>query len=239
MSVTRIAVAGRKGGVGKTTISCGLASLLAHQQKKVLVVDLDPQSNVAFALGSNPSYPGAAELILGRSPELLSINPYLDILPGGELDNPKVRMAHPEDLADAIASYSHDVFIFDCPPGIEHFERLALVAADAALIVANAHPLAIMGAGRVINELRQYQEKGRKVAQKYAIVQSLIDKRRSLDKNLESVLKDLYPNLTTFCVHQDTELANTTANQQLLMEYAPNTRGAKDLSTIAQWCLNV
>ena len=48
----RIAIAARKGGVGKTSIACGLASVFAAQQKSVLVVDLDPQSNAAYALGA-------------------------------------------------------------------------------------------------------------------------------------------------------------------------------------------
>jgi chromosome partitioning protein len=196
MSVTRIAVAGRKGGVGKTTISCGIASVFAQQKKRVLVIDLDPQSNVAFALGADPTALGSTELILGRSPEMISVDSYLDILPGGvELAHPGVQMAHPEDLADAIASIDRDVIIFDCPPGNEHLERLALVAADVVLVVANAHPLAIMGAGRVINELKSYQQKRRKAAARWAIVQSQIDKRRKLDKNLEGVLADLYSDI--------------------------------------------
>ena len=234
-----IAVAGRKGGVGKTTISCGLASVFAALNKRVLIIDLDPQSNVAFALAADPTAPGAADLILGNAPELISIEPNFDILPGGvELANQGVQMAHPEDLADAIEAYDHEVIIFDCPPGNEHLERMALVAATVVLVVANAHPLAIMGAGRVIGELELYQEKGRRAAHRWAIVQSLIDKRRKLDKNLEAVLQDIYPNVSRLCVHQDTELANTTANQQLLMNYAPQSRGAKDLSIIAKWCLN-
>lgn len=239
MPTTVIAVAGRKGGVGKTTISCGLASVFAAKEKRVLVIDLDPQSNVAFALNSEPTAPGTADLILGRSPALTRIEPHLDILPGGpELANQGVQMAHPEELSDAIAAYEHEVIIFDCPPGNEHLERLALVAAATVLVVTNAHPLAILGASRVVNELQLYQEKGRKAARRWAIVQSSLDKRRKLDKNLKQVLGDLYPKTPHLCVHQDIELANTTANQELLMNYAPESRGAADLSSIATWCLN-
>ena len=232
----RIAVAGRKGGVGKTTISCGLASVFAAQKKRVLVVDLDPQSNAAFALGGDPTQPGTAELLMGKHLSPLTINGYLDVLPGGpELGSQAVQSTHAEDLADAVADLPYDVLIFDCPPGNEHLERLALFAAQSVLIVANAHPLAIMGAGRVHSELTASQKKGRKSAGRWAIVQSLIDKRRRLDKNLEMVLRDLYPGIEHLIVHQDTEMANATANQTPIMEYAPNCRGAKDLQAIANW----
>lgn len=50
MAQTRIAVAARKGGVGKTSIACGLGSVMASQGKQVLVIDLDPQSNAAYYL---------------------------------------------------------------------------------------------------------------------------------------------------------------------------------------------
>jgi cellulose biosynthesis protein BcsQ len=59
MTQQRIAIAARKGGVGKTTIACGLASVMANQGKQVLVIDLDPQSNAAYVLGTNPTAPGA------------------------------------------------------------------------------------------------------------------------------------------------------------------------------------
>ncbi len=132
MSITCIAVAGRKGGVGKTTVSCGLASVFSNQKKRVLVMDLDPQSNVAFALGADPTAPGTAEVLMGQNPKPLSINSYLDVLPGGaELSNQTVQMTHPEELADAIANFSYELVICDCPPGNEHLERLALVAASS------------------------------------------------------------------------------------------------------------
>lgn len=236
ISPHRIAVAGRKGGVGKTTISCGISSVYAYQKQRVLVIDLDPQSNVAFALGADPTKPGTAELLMGKKPSPLVINDYLEVLPGGaELGSQAIQSAHAEDLADAVRDLPYDVLVFDCPPGNEHLERLALFAAQSVLIVANAHPMAIMGAGRVHSELSASKRKGRNSAERWSIVQSLIDKRRKLDKNLEEVLKDLYPDIEHLIVHQDTEMANATANQTPIMEYAPNCRGAKDLLDIAKW----
>ena len=235
----RIAVAGRKGGVGKTTVACGLASVFAHQKKRVLLIDLDPQSNVAFALGASPTAPGTAELLLGKAPQPLEIMPYLNVLPGGpELGRHDIQGAHPEDLADCIATLDYDVFVFDCPPGNEHLERFAHVAATSALVVADAHPLGIMGAGRVLGELKVNKERGRRSASRWAIVQSRIDNRRKIDKEIDKILAEHFPGDELLIVHQDVELANAAAYQEAIMKYAPSCRGAKELIKIAEWCEN-
>jgi cellulose biosynthesis protein BcsQ len=92
MSSYRIAVAARKGGVGKTTIACGIASVLASKKLRVLVIDLDPQSNAAFILGGDPTQPGTATLLSGQSPRPLAIDDYLAVLPGGpELMNHAIQ----------------------------------------------------------------------------------------------------------------------------------------------------
>jgi chromosome partitioning protein len=99
----RIAVAARKGGVGKTTIACSLASVFSSQHKSVLLIDLDPQSNSAYALGVDPGAPGSAELLMGEDPTPLVANEYLHVYPGGpNLNNQAIQSLHPEDLADII-----------------------------------------------------------------------------------------------------------------------------------------
>jgi chromosome partitioning protein len=55
---------------------------------------------------------------------------------------------------------NYDVMIFDCPPGVEYLERLGIVAANVTLVCTDAHPLAVMGAGRVLSELNLRKQKG-------------------------------------------------------------------------------
>lgn len=235
----RIAVAARKGGVGKTTVACGLASVLADLGHRVLVVDLDPQSNAGYVLGTNPTSPGTAELLSENSPTPLEASPGLYVLPGGpDLMGHNIQALDPEDLADAVAPLDYDVLIFDCPPGVEYLERLALVAADVALVCTDAHPLAVMGAGRVLNELNLRQQKGRKGASRWALVLSKIDLRRSMDQALDKQLATTYPSLKRLIVHQDSALAWAGAERMPLMQYEPSSRGAVDLQVIAKWVLN-
>jgi chromosome partitioning protein len=239
MTQRRIAVAARKGGVGKTTVACGLASAMAHQGKRVLVVDLDPQSNAGYVLGVDPTAPGTAELLSGNTPKPLEAAPNLHVLPGGpDLTDHNIQTLDPEDLADAVAPLNYDVLIFDCPPGVEYLERLGIVAADVALVCTDAHPLAVVGAGRVLNELNLRQQKGRKGAKRWALVLSKIDLRRSMDRAIDEQLAITYPSIKRLTVHQDSALAWAAAERVPLMQSEPNSKGAKDLLAIAEWILN-
>lgn len=234
----RIAVAARKGGVGKTTIACGLASVLSHQGLRVLVIDLDPQSNAAYVLGVDPIAPGTAELLTGGNPSALEAAPTLHVLPGGpELGSQRIQSLHPEELAEAVKSLNYEAVIFDCPPGNEYLERLGLAAATVALVITNAHPLAAMGASRVLEILETYQKKGWRGPGRWALVSSQIDARRSLDKQSIPHLAKRYPYIPQMVVHQDTTLSLAAAEQIPLMNYAPSCRGASELGTIAQWVI--
>jgi len=239
MTQRRIAVAARKGGVGKTTVACGLASVMAHQGQRVLVVDLDPQSNAGYVLGVDPTAPGTAELLSGNTPKALKAAPNLYVLPGGpDLTDHNIQTLDPEDLSDAVAPLNYDVLIFDCPPGVEYLERLGIVAADVALVCTDAHPLAVVGAGRVLNELNLRQQKGRKGAKRWALVLSKIDLRRSMDRAIDEQLAITYPSIKRLTVHQDSALAWAAAERVPLMQSEPSSKGAKDLMAIAEWVIN-
>lgn len=240
MIKTRIAVAARKGGVGKTSIACGIASILLNQNQKVLLIDLDPQSNAAYALGIDPTAPGTAELLLGQNPTPLAASPGLDVLPGGpNLTGQQVQALHPEDLADAIAPLNYDAVLLDCPPGNESLERLGIVAANAALVITNAHPFAIMGANRVMGVLEDYRSKSRRGPKEWAIVMSQVDERRALDKQLPQQLFEMYADVKNFTIHQDVNIAQAGAQQVPLMEYAPKSRAIQELTAIVDWATNI
>lgn len=234
----RIAVAARKGGVGKSSIVAGLASLMADAGHHVLAIDLDPQSNLAFMLGGDPTAPGTAALLGGEHPKPIEVSERLDVLPGGpDLARQDIARLDPEDLAYTIQAYDHDIILFDSPPGSEHLERLGIVASDCAIVVTNAHPIAVIGATRVLEDLKIRQARGRKGPSRWSVVTNMIDARRSLDRNMEALLGDSAFGLPLFSVKQDTNLAMATAQGVPLAKFAPSCPSAKALQHIAGWCL--
>lgn len=203
--------------MGKTSIACGLASILVKQGKQVLVVDLDPQSNAAYALGVDPTAPGTAELLLGEEPPPQVATEGLNVLPGGpNLASQIIQSLHPEDLADLVKVMPYDAVLLDCPPGNETLERLGLVAAQLALVITNAHPFAIMGANRVMGILESYRSRERRGPKEWALVLSQIDERRALDKQLPAQLVQSYKNIRHFTIHQDVNLSQAGAQQMPL-----------------------
>ena len=231
-----ITIAARKGGVGKTTVACGLASILAAQGKRVVVVDLDPQSNAAYVLGVDPTLAGTAAWLTGSEPTFQAASENLMVLAGGpELSERAIERLDPHDLHSAAKLLAADVIICDCPPGDENLERLAIRAASVALVITDAHPLAVKGAGRVIEDLDSDRKKGHRIPNRVAIVLSKVDSRRSMDRGLDAHLAQSYPHLHRVTVRQDVDVAAATATGTPLMQGAPTCRGAQDLQTLARW----
>jgi chromosome partitioning protein len=235
----KIAVPARKGGVGKTCVSCGVASVLANRGYKVLVIDLDPQSNAAYVLGVDPTAQGSANFLLRKKTQPTIVSDNLSVLPGGlDLLSHSIQKLHPEELTDLVEDLPFDVLIVDCPPGNENLERLAVTCADVALVVTNAHPLAVLGASRVVMDLYENRDRKRKGPSRWAIVQSQIDLRRSLDRELEDQLKANFPGVDLLLVRQDANLSLAAADRIPIMSYAPHSKSAQDLELISDWITN-
>lgn len=232
----RLSVLGRKGGVGKTTTSVAMASVLAHQGLKVLVVDLDPQSNVAFALGVPPDAPGSVELLLGRNPEPVEAAERLFVLPGNvDLLGREISTLHPDELSDLLGDSPFDAIVIDCPPGNEKLEAQAISAAREALVVMDAHPFALIGADRVLQTLDANRAKGRRGPSRWSIVMSRMDARRSADRDLSAVVREQYSHLPCFEVRQDAQISHATAAGTPVMAFCPESRAVQDMVEIARW----
>ena len=161
-----VAVVNQKGGVGKTTVTLGLASAAAARGARVLVVDLDPQANATGGLGVwepertveallETERPGAAgevalpsEWVLpsGRAPEVLAAS--------GTLATREPQLANDpvgaqDRLQLALAGHPYDLVVIDCPPSLGLLTINGLFAADRALIVTEPGAWASDGVANV------------------------------------------------------------------------------------------
>ena len=232
----RLAVLGRKGGTGKTTTCLGLASVLADEGKRVLIVDLDPQSNVAYGLSLDPGAPGTVELFRGQHPEPLAATERIFVLPGNaELLERDILEAYPDELAQHLKGVDFDVILYDCPPGNERLELQAVTAAQSALIVVDAHRFALAGASRILEFLTEHRAKGRPGPDTWAIVMNKADLRRVADRRWTDEIRALWKDLKFFELRQDAELARATNTGRPVMDVCPDGRAVEDLKVVAKW----
>jgi chromosome partitioning protein len=152
-----VAVLNQKGGVGKTTVTLGLASAAAAAGHRVLVVDLDPQGSSTWVLGIDPATVETSSAdVLSRTPAARAMVPSawggeVWVVPSTRHLMNKDHGGNPTRLRDALAEVSdqfHAVLI-DCPPSLGALSASALSAASHAVIVVEPSALGLRGIGAV------------------------------------------------------------------------------------------
>ncbi|MFT3854610.1 MAG: ParA family protein [Ilumatobacteraceae bacterium] len=160
-----VAVLNQKGGVGKTTVTLGLASAAQSVGRRVLVVDLDPQASSTWVLGHDPATAGTSTAeVLGSVPVTKAMLPStwggeVWLVPGSS------RLQHrehgtPGRLRDALAEVAgdFDAVLLDCPPSLGNLVGGALGAARHALIVVEPSSLGLRGIGAVADAIDEAWE---------------------------------------------------------------------------------
>jgi cellulose biosynthesis protein BcsQ len=155
-----VALVNQKGGVGKTTVTLGLASAAAQAGDRVLVVDLDPQGSTTWVLGFDPAaeQPSTAEVLGGsRVPANVVMSKWgleVDLVPASrslqdhETGKPKrLRRALRQVSAD------YDAVLIDCPPSLGNLTMSGLIAADLAIVVVEPAALGLRGIGAVADAI--------------------------------------------------------------------------------------
>ncbi|MBO9554968.1 ParA family protein [Cellulomonas sp.] len=165
-----LGVCSLKGGVGKTSVTLGLASAALERGLRTLVVDLDPQGDATMALGVRPApgadvasvldEPGEATVRGATAPSTWA-DEGLDVLAGSERSATHDRLddADVDRLRYALSWVrGYDLVIIDCPPSLGGLTRTGLTSADRAVVVTEPGLFAVMAVGRAmrtIDELRR------------------------------------------------------------------------------------
>ncbi|MGH7483188.1 MAG: ParA family protein [Longimicrobiales bacterium] len=203
-----IAIANQKGGVGKTTTAINLGACLAVAERRTLIIDMDPQSNVTSGLGiprdeaRTSIYNVLVEGVPIEDAILREVHfPYLDVVPstrdlvGAEVElvgRPERERILRRALATARAEY--EFVLIDCPPSLGLITLNTLAAADTVLIPIQCEFYALEGLTQLLNTVRLVQRSLNRRLQIEGVLLTMFDQRLNLSRQVAEEAKEYFGN---------------------------------------------
>ena len=242
-----IAVANQKGGVGKTTTSVNLAASLGVLEKKVLLIDADPQANATSGLGVavNPSTLGTYQLlehtVSARDCIVHTTSPNLDVIPAHidlvaieiELVDKEAREGMLRQALDSI-KMDYDFAIIDCAPSLGLLTLNALTAADSVIIPIQCEYFALEGLGKLLNTIKSVQRLHNTELDIEGLLLTMYDSRLRLSNQVVDEVKKHFDEMVfETIIQRNVRLGEAPSYGESIISYDAGSTGANNYLNLA------
>ena len=248
---TVFAVSNQKGGVGKTTTTVNLATALSALQKKVLIIDLDPQGNATVSLGLQRVIAGKSSytVLMGNCSLAESYVPtqipYLYVLPASqELLGVDIELSGAERcqffLKKALeVAGDFDYIFIDCPPAVGMLTMNALVAATDIIIPIQCEYLALEGVADLLKTIEKVRKNFNPFLKIKGIVLTMFDGRSNLSKSVVQDVRSYFGNLAfETIIPRNVRIPEAPSHGKPVMLYDFKSVGAQSYLRLAKEVLD-